>query len=387
MEIFKELGLKEKELNINLLLVEVNIFNEKYDEALNLCNACISTIEANPSFKRHLESVYQKLIVVHDKFVGMGQNEFIKQFVGEVNSKEHLKESLKYSLLYFDIIKSKTEKNAIADLLVSISIKEYQLEKYEDALNRTYKALEIYDELSQKLEQIKPLTLVGACCEKLKRHKEAIPYILKSLEISLDLKDVTNEALSCFCLAGLYQNSGDKNKAIEMYDRVINLSLIHRFNDTFESQSFEKIQYIYLELRNPQKAIEYRLKELELAKIYQDKERIFKITILIGQIHSLTKNYKESSNYYKQCISMGEKESILIWKVNALFYLARDSKIFDLNQSIEYSNEIISITKNDAKYKEFIFASFKNLSECYEALKDPVKSKFYLEKFQKKELK
>lgn len=193
---------------------------------------------------------------------------------------------------------------ALADTISNLGNVYYDLKHYEQALVYHKDALDRYPKNSESY--ILTLSLIGWDYEKLKDYKNAVSYLKQSVEL---MPQENNEEYiaSLYYLAEVYAKNGECENALTAYERVLFLSKKEGLNnEPFYGEAINKTADIYYSLSNYKKALELRLKALDIFERQLGAKNMFYANCLkeIAKIYNKNYIYGKAIAYMKQVLEI-----------------------------------------------------------------------------------
>ncbi len=255
-----------------------------------------------------------------------------------------------------------------------------------DSENWFYKTLEPIDEIKKllftwevyyRLAQPDAALRIGEIGLKLAKEKG---------NIELESSFLNNNGL-------IYLDKGDPEKALECYEKALELGAIER-----SSMTLNNIGMVFKSQRNYQEAIVWLKKALETVESSQNV--IDKITILnnIGLTYFSDRKYQEAFEYYEKALEINKKlgdlgiKSRLLSNIGSVYFskneyenalekfqeaLQISEELGDLNGITVRLNNIASIYAQQGK-KKLALANYEKALEKVEILGDLAKKAIYL---------
>ena len=140
------------------------------------------------------------------------------------------------------------------------------LEEYEKAEKYYFAALELKIQKNNPVEISKTLRNIGSFYRVRNNHEKALKYFIESLDYLNEMKDYKIITVNYYEIADIYYNSGDYETAVLYCKKALD------FFDDFESISHKKLIYMiihkcYEKLGNLQKSILYLRKYVDFQKM------------------------------------------------------------------------------------------------------------------------
>lgn len=174
----------------------------------------------------------------------------------------------------------------------------------------------------------------------LNHHEEALNYLEKSKTIYQKIGEINKSAYPISNIAKIYDYNGDFDKAFTTY--IYSKNIAEKYNDYFEvAQTLKRLANLYLKVGRIRECELYCDSVISISNKYNYKHLIADIHEIRGMMFQKLKMYNESKNELLISLRIYEELKFM--------------------PSVMYSNQ--------------------KLSELYELLNEPIKSKYHLKKF------
>jgi signal transduction histidine kinase len=196
-------------------------------------------------------------------------------------------------------------KNLI-EALIKIGTSQNTLGDYSRALDSNFNALRLSHNIGDAKNESLALKLIGSSYFYNGENKFALEYLNRAYEISFANNDKREIADIMLAMAGVYIALGDFGKVIEYYTKC--KSLFEEANSSIDlARVYHNLGVIFLRMGKIDDAREFAHIALETFIKLDNKPKICKSLIVIGQTHSIKKEYEIALSYYDRAILIGEK--------------------------------------------------------------------------------
>ena len=292
------------------------------------------------------------------------------------------------AISYFRI--SKNEKR-IADAYTCIAVNFSELSMYSEAIEPYIKSEEIYYKLHDTTGLIQSYINIGASYNDIKLDKKGTTYLLKAVELATLVKDYESLAY-CYSNLGIYaKKNKDYNKALEYYIKLEYFAE-QTLNKYLSGIAYNHLTYLFLEKKEPYKAIQFAKKYSNLYKNSTDPLVKYQINILYGDADVAMGKNEEAILYLKKAFDIAKKintGNLIINASNELAIAYKNLKYYDkafyykdlayyIADSIFKVDNIKQITELETKYQ-----TEKKEQEIEVLNKNKIVQKLEIEKKQK----
>lgn len=111
--------------------------------------------------------------------------------------------------------------NEKPEILFKISLKQYQLQNYPDAINNAIEALDLFKKNNNKKKEGAVLEYLGIYYAEFSDYQNSIKYLLKALKIAEEQHDSNSIYSRDFNIGTTFIEAGNRNKGIEFIKKAI----------------------------------------------------------------------------------------------------------------------------------------------------------------------
>lgn len=201
---------------------------------------------------------------------------------------------------------AQADRKAEADRLLDHANQLYLGNHYQEALQISEQALQIYREIKFQAGEGRAILHLGGTYESLGKYQKANEYYRQSLNIFKQIGDRKGEASSLRNLGSASENLGQYQEALKLYRS--SLFMFKQIEDRKgEGYTLMGIGGIYFRLGQYQEAINYY--QRSLVSFDQIGERNGKVYLLIGLGNTYRNigQYKEAIEFYRQSIEIAKQ--------------------------------------------------------------------------------
>jgi tetratricopeptide (TPR) repeat protein len=255
--------------------------------------------------------------------------------------------ALEYSFRALEQFKEIGDKLGTARILGDIGVEYWYQSNYPNALKYYFDALRINEEINNKPDIAVTLCNIGIVYNSQKDYQKALDYIVKANKIDESMGNKSGIAANLCDIGELYRNLNNHEKALE-YD-FKSLQLYKELGDKNGiARCFGNIGVIYAEQKNYNKALEYHLQALRIGKELGVK---IEIAASLGNIGNIYLETAKNTN-------TGAHNSIL-----------QKAKVYT-DSAIQISKEIGDLNALSANYRQLseiqsLLGNYKNALENY----------------------
>ncbi len=202
------------------------------------------------------------------------------------------------------------------------------LGKVKKAIGYFEKALEIAQEIEDKINESRWLGGLGNAYSSLNEVKKAIEYFVKALKIDQEIGDKQGEGARLGNLGTAYYVLGEGERAIEHYEKA--LKIAQEINDEWrECRWLGNLGNTYYALGEVRKAVEYDEKALKIAQEIGDRRNEGAEFGNLGKDYYTLGEVKKAIEYYKKALKIaqeiGNRQNESLW-LNNLGIALKDEK-------------------------------------------------------------
>jgi len=202
-------------------------------------------------------------------------------------------------------INSEEIKEALAKTLGSKGYVYMEQNRYAEALNYDFKAMKIYEELSNTLQLSKICNNIGVVYRSINDSKRALGYFLKANSLH---KDGQNPAIavSASNIGLIYLNQNQKNKAKKYFDESLK-----GFKETPNSiglgELYKNYSRYYITKNQVETAKNFLLKAEEIYKSIEYQFGLSDTYLLLGEINFKENNLEKSLEFAEKSLEISKK--------------------------------------------------------------------------------
>ncbi|NOQ25001.1 MAG: tetratricopeptide repeat protein [Bacteroidales bacterium] len=274
-----------------------------YEEAgyMKEASTCLLNIgiiyEIQGNFPSSLE-YYQKSLKINEEIYDKPEASICLLSIGLIYATQgNYSLSLEYIQKALKISEETGDKQQIANCLNCIGIIYDEQANYELALTYYQKSLKITEETGFKQGEAYCFNNIGEIYKKQKNYSSALTYYLLSLKICEEIRDERGMAVAMNNIGTIYYHQANFDLALDYYQKALKIS--EEINDMLIiSDSYANLGSFFLARFNFKKALNYTQKSLVIAKEYElinDQKRIY---LLLSEIYTATKKYKNALENY-----------------------------------------------------------------------------------------
>ncbi len=164
------------------------------------------------------------------------------------------------------------QKKIEASKLYEFGFKLYVDKNYQEAIPLLLKALEIYTSIVDKKGQREALNTIGNIYQIQKKNVEAIDLYKKSLQISKEIGDQLGILKTLINLGGTYEKLSQYALAIENLNQALKISASVG-TDTEKGALFSNLGQVFTSIGQYENAIKFHEQALKIRRQLQDKKR------------------------------------------------------------------------------------------------------------------
>ncbi|MEG3850013.1 CHAT domain-containing protein [Microcoleus sp. herbarium19] len=176
------------------------------------------------------------------------------------------------------------------------------VEAKKSAIVKWEEALKLYREAGDRRREAVILTHIGRVYDELGDKQKALEYYSQSLPLSRAVGDRSGEAATLTNIGLVYSDLGEKQKALDYYSQSLPLS--RAVGDrSGQARTLHNIGSVYL-LRDPRKALEYYSQSLPLSRAVGDRSEEARTLNNIGLVYDLLGDPHKALEYYSQSLPL-----------------------------------------------------------------------------------
>ncbi len=329
-----------------------NIFSiDFYDQIKNglLIFNFVEGPEINSFYRIILSYFAGDFIITPEKEI-LFCNELLKYYKEKIEYKIDVLNILNILINYYKRYNEKAYEEPIVDILNTINFSEYP-EFTFFIVEQVSKIISKFSIAEEKLT--KSYNNLGLAYNNKGDYEKAIEYYQKALEIEESKlgRDHPDTALSYINLGTAYSNEGDYGKAIENYQKALEITESKLGKDHPDTAaSYNNLGTAYLYKGDYNKAIEYHKKALEIRESRLGRDHPDTATTYndLGRTYSYKGDYDKAIRYYQKALEITESKLGKDHPDTAISYsnlgVAYNGKR-DFEKAIEYYQKALEIAE------------------------------------------
>lgn len=232
------------------------------------------------------------------------------------------------------------------------------------AQNYYLKALKTFEKLQQDRRATACYMSIADLYFEQKNYSKALENLLYALELTEKTGDRVRKSNTMLAIGNIHSETGNQVLARECYNNAIlhydTLGYFHMLDDCYKSIGFS-----YLKEGDPDKAIEYMDRALELSKHENDNTNIAEILEAKGQAYLLKDNPSQALKFARQSLGLAKtaKSPALIMNAYECLYKVWNKKnnpiralefyvlFSEMKDSLFIAEQYRAITEMDIKYQ------------------------------------
>lgn len=233
----------------------------------------------------------------------------------------------------------------ISNLLLSISISYLKLSSYDNALEYALEMLSIHEKNKYFNGIASASNQIGHVYFRLQQYNDALYYYKRTLSQSQDHVDTKYQAAAYRGMAAVEEENDNNTQALIFAKKAIS-TYRHLKNNTGIASSINTIADIYQNLGKNNKAIDYCIEGLQLAKKMNDQWVEADFSLHLGELF-IDQNTNKSQEYISKALTIAvniKAKSIELDAYNALIQL--EVKKENYKQALTYSKKSFSLTND-----------------------------------------
>jgi len=302
---------------------------------------------------------------------------FLSAFSQDENKTDSLLSELKDSL---KLSGETGERELEAEYLDRIGILFRDQQKYEESLDYSLKALDIYKELNDSVNTAFLMFRIGNIYKFRSEYEKALEYYQGCLKIKEGLKDTLGMAKSFIGIGNVFINWGDIPKALESYRKTKEYSELIGYKHGVAS-ALIGTGNCYYNNGELDKGIESHKQALVIEREVDNTEGIALCLLNIANGYQVNNKYKEALKYYEEALEIVTKLNNKI-RINLILNLmgSLHKELKNYSEAVEYYNKSLKVAE-EISYNKVIIQNYSDLSELYEETGDYIKAIAYQKKY------
>jgi serine phosphatase RsbU (regulator of sigma subunit) len=194
------------------------------------------------------------------------------------------------------------------------------LGEYEQSIAYQIKSLKIKEEKKDSSGISVCMNGIGSLYFTMENYPKALEYFLKGTHMDSLMRDTNNLISNYGNIGACYDGMKDTSGALEYYLLAEKVS-----KDTkrpLSSDLLQNLGTVYMKKGDREKANEYLLHSLEIAKKEQDIRTIVVVTIALGDLNIQKKEYKVAIAYEEEALALCRSNKLIDFEIQTLRSLA-----------------------------------------------------------------
>jgi tetratricopeptide (TPR) repeat protein/DNA-binding CsgD family transcriptional regulator len=207
----------------------------------------------------------------------------------------------------------------------SLALIMFMMGDYKAATAQYFTALKYYEEEKDTSGILAISNNLGVVYDRLKDYDKALAYYFKAQDLYNHLHPEQQKFFPLPTLqnniGNIYQTKADFKSALQYYERALLLARETK-NKSVEGVALNNLGKLYLvDLKQPEKALDYLEKGLKVREEIGDKAEIGKSLIFLSSYYLEQKQWQESRRCSERAIKLGEEIGSLEVQQNAYYSL------------------------------------------------------------------
>jgi tetratricopeptide (TPR) repeat protein len=182
---------------------------------------------------------------------------------------------------------------------------------YKNASKHYFLALRFYESENDSLRILSMHNNLGVVYDRLEEFDKALSHYFIARDMFNHLRPVQQNLFPVPSLynniANIYQTKGDFKSALEYYEKSLSLAVDNN-NKVVEGIALNNLGKLhFLDLKDPEKALDYLLRGLAVREAYGDKGEIAKSLVVLGKYYLDNHNLAEGRRYSERAIALGSE--------------------------------------------------------------------------------
>jgi class 3 adenylate cyclase/tetratricopeptide (TPR) repeat protein len=234
-------------------------------------------------------------------------------------------------------------------------------------LNYGYQALELAESLQWKHGVGHVYGNLACNYLTLSDYPKALQLWTSSLQIHEQLGDKISIATTMLNMANVYESQGDYSKALELNFNVLKMFQEVKGNEKGKAIILGNIGYIYYQLRDNAKALDYFRQAIELYKHDDKQSGIASMLGYIGEVYSAQSEYEKAIAHLLHARKMNSDLGILLVEATnikslGVVYLSM-AKNMQKNDALSSEEKRKAALEQAKKYTDTAITKFKDVGE------------------------
>jgi len=257
-----------------------------------------------------------------------------------------------------------------ARALENISLFQRKLGNYSDAVEASFKALQVYENLDMSNRKADLLLQIGSHFTNDKNFSKATSYITEALKSFRERSDTFKIMLTLINLGETYRLKGDLDSASFCFNECLQLNNFFK-NNQVEGYSSGNLGMVYLEQGKPDSAIILLNNSIELLSDLKDAYSVSVYQSELGKAFITKGKEKEGEEIIRSALALAQKEKLKeqirdISKYLAEFYEKKEQYklAVDYRKQYEVYNDSLVNIENVRKIQQAESQYFLDLKEA-----------------------
>ncbi len=236
--------------------------------------------------------------------------------------------ALNYAQKARELAEKLQQKNLLAEAFVNTGNAYYNLARYDKALDHSYRALKLFDEVDIPISKAVAMQIIGCVNLHLGEHDQAYHYFTQAAEIL----DREGEQLA-------YSNA------------------------------LMNIGSVYFHKENYQESLSYYFKTLSIREANADRNGVSEVMANIGATYHSLGDSEEGIEWLKKSLDAAKAEENLSVQITTLINLGEVYAVVNRDyKAIDALLDSIALANNKAEYKQYLWAAYLNLANTYKKI-------------------
>lgn len=188
-----------------------------------------------------------------------------------------------------------------ASLLNIKGVIHFYMGEYKTSLDYFEQSLEIKRRLNDPLEMSKSLSNIGSIYHKIGYHEKALEYYLQAQKIDEERKDSVSIASDFLNIGGIYYDKNDFKKAHDYFAKCMGFPGIDKM---MQANCLRNLGNVESLTGNYKKALEYHFRSLALDEELANKNGISSSYNNIGTVYEYLKEYDKALSFFNKSLAM-----------------------------------------------------------------------------------
>ncbi len=233
----------------------------------------------------------------------------------------------------FKKLEAKSE-NRIANIFTAMG-------DYKNASIHYFSSLKFYEQEKDTIGILGMHNNLGVVYDRLKEFDKALAHYFIARDLFNHLKSGQEQILAMPSLynniANIYQTKSDFKSALQYYDKALSMAIENK-NKSVQGIALNNLGKLYLvDLKQPEKALDYLLRGLTVREEYGDKGEIAKSLIILSDYHLRQRDLSQGNQYAERALRLGREIGSVSVQQDAYEYLSK------LNEALgDYTTSLLA---------------------------------------------